>query len=109
MVFSQGDVVQVRFDPTLGHEPAKTRPAVVVSADDFNERCSMTAVVPITSTDNGYPMHVRIGGCESVYGWACVEQVRTLDLEARRCRKVDVVDARTMTSILDCIGGVFGI
>lgn len=109
MAYMQGDVVRVGFDPTVGHEPAKTRPAVVVSADDFNERSSMTAVVPITSSDNGYPMHVRVGGCEGVYGWACVEQVRTLDLEARRCRKVDEVNAGTMSAILDRIGGMFGI
>lgn len=107
-MYLQGDIVQVSFDPSIGHEQRKTRPAVVVSADDFNLRSSMTMVVPITSTDNGYPMHVAVE-CDKAYGWACVEQVRALDLEARRCRKVGEADGEAMSAILDRIGAMFGI
>ena len=107
-MYLQGDIVQVSFDPSIGHEQRKTRPAVVVSADDFNLRSSMTMVVPITSTDNGYPMHVAIE-CKAVYGWACVEQARALDLQARRCRKVGEVDAEAMSAILGRVGAMFGI
>lgn len=32
MVFEQGDIIEVDFDPTRGHEPQKKRPALVVSA-----------------------------------------------------------------------------
>ena len=34
-VFRQGDLVVVPFDPAVGHEAKKTRPAIVVSNDDF--------------------------------------------------------------------------
>ncbi|MDR1730903.1 MAG: type II toxin-antitoxin system PemK/MazF family toxin [Synergistaceae bacterium] len=48
MSFRQGDIVEVSFDPTRGHEPKKTRPALVVSNDTFNGATSMPVVCPIT-------------------------------------------------------------
>ena len=110
MPYLQGDIVEVSFDPTLGHEPAKTRPTLVVSADDFNLMSSMTVVVPITSVDNGYPLHVEVeadGG--EVHGFACVEQLRALDLVARRTRKVAQATGASMSNVLNVVGSVFGI
>ena len=46
------------FNPSAGHEPAKMRPAVVVTAYGFNARSSLVGVVPIQSRDTGYPLHV---------------------------------------------------
>lgn len=50
MLFEQGDLIEVDFNPTVGHEPAKRRPALVVSAGYFNNVVSsLTVVCPITS------------------------------------------------------------
>ena len=57
MLFEQGDVVEVAFDPTRGHEPKKNRPALVVSNNTFNGATSMPVVCPITTTDNGFFLH----------------------------------------------------
>lgn len=108
MICEQGDIVEVSFDPTRGHEPQKTRPALVVSTNAFNLRSSLTAVCPITSTDNGYPLHVRIDDDE-IHGFACVEALRTLDLQERACRKVGVADGDAMGEVLSYIGAIFGI
>lgn len=35
MTCRQGEVISLSFDPMLGYEPAKRRPAVVISADGF--------------------------------------------------------------------------
>ena len=109
MSFLQGDVVEVSFDPSLGHEQRKARPAVVVSADDLNLRCSVAVVVPITSAYNGYPFHVRFDDRDEFYGFACVEQMRSLDLSARRARHIGMLSEREMSEILDLVGAVFGI
>lgn len=45
----QGDVFWVRFDPTLGAETKKIRPAVVVSNDINNEHSPILSIAPITS------------------------------------------------------------
>ena len=48
MICEQGEVLYVDFEPHVGHEPAKYRPAIVLSADAFNRVSSMTVVAPIT-------------------------------------------------------------
>ncbi|MEG1840812.1 MAG: type II toxin-antitoxin system PemK/MazF family toxin [Gordonibacter sp.] len=108
MLCDQGDVVLVNFDPGVGHEPHKYRPALVVSADDFNKRSSLVVVCPITSTDNGYPFHIYIE-CEDVKGFACVEALRAVDLQARHGRHVGAVGESEMGRILSLVGAVFNI
>lgn len=107
-IFEQGDIVEVSLDPTFGHEPAKKRPALVVSADDFNMCSALTVVVPITSIDNGYPMHVPVN-CDEVRGFACVEQMRAIDLAVRVAKRIGRTDQQTMGEVLTRVGAVFGI
>jgi mRNA interferase MazF len=52
----RGDVLWVDFEPSLGGEIKKTRPAVVVSNNTANTHLNRVQVVPITSnTDRLYP------------------------------------------------------
>lgn len=112
MIFEQGDIVTVNFDPTVGHEPRKRRPALVCSVGFFNNVLSSLAVVcPITSMDNGHPLHVGLpDGC-CARGFVAVEQLRAVDLAdpARGAELIGTADAETMASVLDIIGGIFGI
>lgn len=108
--FNQGDIIEVNFDPTVGHEPAKRRPALVVSTDAFNIRSSMTFVAPITSTVNDYPLHVRIKDEDAdVNGCVCVEQTRAVDLSARPRMKLGELCVDDMNEVLNLLGSVFGI
>lgn len=103
----QGDLVEVDFNPSIGHEPAKTRPAVVVSVFGFNTRSSLVAVVPITAKDNGYPLHFKIDS-DAVQGWVCVEALRTLDLSHRGFKLLGYADDDTMNHLMGLIRGMFG-
>lgn len=48
-------------DPAAAGEPAKVRPAVIVSSDRFNEARAWTILaVPLTTTDRGNPLHVAV-------------------------------------------------
>jgi mRNA interferase MazF len=52
----RGDVWWVAFDPSVGSEIQKTRPAVIVSNDAANRNLGRVVVVPLTSnTDRLYP------------------------------------------------------
>ena len=45
----RGEVFLVNFDPTLGSETNKTRPAVVVSNDLNNTHSPIISIAPISS------------------------------------------------------------
>ena len=46
----------VEFDPAVGSEVRKTRPAVIVSNDAANRNLARVVVIPLTSnTDRQYP------------------------------------------------------
>ena len=49
MPFERGDVYWVNFDPSLGGEIQKTRPAIVVSNNAANAVLNRLQVVPVTS------------------------------------------------------------
>ncbi|KIA81370.1 growth inhibitor PemK [Chromobacterium piscinae] len=52
----RGEVWWVEFDPAIGSEVRKTRPAIIVSNDAANRNLARVVVVPVTSnTGRQYP------------------------------------------------------
>ena len=61
----RGEVWDLSFDPTIGHEQAGARPALIVSVDIFNEGpAELVAVIPLTRTQRRIRWHVPISAPE---------------------------------------------
>ncbi|WP_270403642.1 type II toxin-antitoxin system PemK/MazF family toxin [Candidatus Collinsella stercoripullorum] len=109
MLYRKGDIVVNRYSDPVGHEPAYSRPALVVSEDFFNMSTSMALLCPITSSDHAFPLHIELPEGLSVHGRVVTEQIRAYDLEFRQPEVVDHLDADsgTMAAITECIRSFF--
>jgi mRNA interferase MazF len=83
-------VVIIDFDPTIGHEQAGVRRALVVSRDPFH-RSGMATVCPISARAPRYPAEVAIPAGHAGQTLDAVilcHQIRTIDL--RRVTALEV-------------------
>jgi mRNA interferase ChpB len=97
----RGDIYTVELDPVVGREQRGRRPVLIVSADEFNKHF-LPLVCPITSggayvRDKGFAVPVT-GGKTS--GVVLCNQIRTLDIKARRGRRVEAADASVVQQAL---------
>jgi mRNA interferase MazF len=99
----RGEVYLVSFDPTVGAEIKKTRPALILQNDVANRWSPITIVVAVTShfEEPLYPTEVRIsppeGGLttESVI---LLNQIRSID-RGRLVTRLGVVKPHTMALV----------
>ena len=80
----RGEIYLVGFDPTVGHEIQKTRPAVVIQNDISNQHSPITIVAAISSqfSDPPFPREVVIEPEESGLpkrSAIIVNQIRSVD------------------------------
>ena len=75
--------------------------------------CALTLLAPVTSVDNGYPLHVRIADDNPIHGFVQCEAIRAMDLETRgninSIERVGAVDDETLSEILACVLIVLGL
>lgn len=99
----RGEVYVVNFDPTVGSEIRKTRPALVVQNDIANRYSPVTIVAAITSQFNEslYPTEVLVRAPEGGLGADSVvllNQVRTID-KRRLARRLGSLKPDTMEHV----------
>ena len=92
--------------PGRGKEIHKTRPALVISHDDFsNSPAELLIVLPITSTDLKIPVHIRIdppeGGIRNASFIKC-DQIRTISKE-RLIKRWGSVSDKTMSQVENAV------
>ncbi|MGQ9557385.1 MAG: type II toxin-antitoxin system PemK/MazF family toxin [Desulfurispora sp.] len=102
---AQGDIVLLHFDPQVGHGQKGNRPALVVSNDLFNRFTGLAIVCPITNTRRGFPLHVPLDERTSTTGVIMCEQVKSLDITARKALFLEKVPADILEEVIDILAG----
>ena len=104
----RGGIYWVNFDPTVGSETKKTRPALIVSNDIGNENSPIVIVAPITSKiKNIYPFEVEVT-VSGKPGKILLNQCRAID-KSRLTQKIDSIDLETMKAVEDALKIVFSL
>jgi mRNA interferase MazF len=71
----KGDIVWVNLDPAMGHEQKGRRPAVVVSATDYNNKTGLCLACPTTKVLKPYPFYVNLSEEQKTKGSVLSDQV----------------------------------
>ena len=90
----------LQFDPQAGHEQAGTRPAVVLSPRNYNERAGLFLVVPLTRQVKGYPFEVIIPSGLAVAGAILADQLKSLDWRVRDARFICSLPENIIAAVL---------
>jgi len=80
----RGEIYLVRFDPTVGREIRKTRPAVIIQNDVSNQYSSLTIVAAVSSkfSNPPFPREIIIEPKESglpARSAVVLNQIRSID------------------------------
>lgn len=101
----QGDIIWLDFDPTTGVEITKRRPALVFTNDGFQSRCNFVGVIPITSSDNGFPLHIPLRNCQTKGVLVC-EQFKSLDYKARHWQFIEQVPDEIFEEVQEIMAAI---
>src|SRR5579863_3818801 len=109
---ARGDVWDLSFDPTIGHEQAGARPALIVSVDIFNDGpADLVVAIPLTRTNRKVRWHVAVsppeGGLASD-SFAQCENVRSVSKQ-RLKRRRGIVSEDTMQRVEDRLRILLGL
>ncbi len=99
-------------DPTEGREQADSRPALVISADAFNQGpADLVVVLPVTSVAKGIPFHVPVlppeGGVRHASFVKC-EDVRSVS-RSRLRERWGIAGPQTMAAAEDRLRILMGL
>jgi mRNA interferase MazF len=104
----RGEIYLVSFDPTVGHEIKKTRPALVIQNNVGNRHSPLTIVAAITSTISPvlFPVEVVIEPTKNnglaVSSAIRLDQIGTVDRQ-RLIKRLGAADAAAMRRVNEAL------
>ena len=105
----RGQVYWVVLDPVRGSEIAKTRPCVVLSANEINRRRNTVVIVPLTSTSAPihFPLVIDVPSA-GIGSKVRSEQIRSVD-KSRLTSLIGQISDSDLSDISHGVARVLGI
>lgn len=98
------DVVLVNLDPTVGAECQKTRPCVIVSPDDMNDKLQTVIIAPMTSTRRGWLFRPVVKGKHE--SELALDQIRAID-KSRIVKNLGSLSPEDQTKVYSILKELF--
>lgn len=103
-----GDIVMMDFDPQVGREQAKRRPALVLTDQRYNRASGLAVVCPLTSKRKAHPFSLPVAVGE-VEGAVLVDQLKSLDWEMRKANFHSKAEPALVSKVRQYLAVLLGI
>jgi len=108
MTPERGDILHLQFDPATGREMKGPHFCLVVSPKSFNQRFKLALVCPISggvaavARESGFLVPLMGSGLRTD-GSVHAHQVKSLDWETRKARRIEQAPPEIVDQVLECL------
>ena len=102
-----GHIVMMDFDPQVGREQAKRRPALILTDQRYNRASGLAVVCPLTSKRKPYPFALPIT-LDRVEGAVLVDQLKSMDWAGRKAEFHSKADTGVVNKVRQYISVLLG-
>ena len=105
----RGDLIWLDFTPNSGTEQGGRRPALVLSAMNFNVATGLVFVCPVTNQGKGSSFEVPLPRGTGVTGFVLSDHLRSLDWIARNAKFISKVTKEVMWDVVGRVEAIIGV
>jgi mRNA interferase MazF len=103
-----GDIVMMDFDPQVGREQAKRRPALILTDQRYNRASGLAIVCPLTSKRKPYPFALPVT-LDQVEGAVLVDQLKSMDWSGRKAKFHSKADPALVAKVRQHVAVLLGL
>jgi len=103
----QGDIIKFNLDPRMGHEQQGFRPVIVLSNNIISRYTYVVIRASISTTKRRLPLYRDLPDNLSTSGTVLLDQLVTLDYNARSFQFIETVSSEFLLQLLDVIQRIF--
>lgn len=103
-----GHIVMMNFDPQVGREQAKRRPAMVLTDERYNRASGLAVVCPLTSKRKPYPFALPIT-VDRVEGAVLVDHLKSMDWAGRKAQFHSKADPAMLGKVRQYVAVLLGL